>query len=52
VIGAILIAIGLVVVLPVIVWAGIGLLSAGASVVFTEYAEETHAGSDLIATNV
>jgi hypothetical protein len=52
VIGAILIAVGVVVVLPVSFWVGIGLLSAGASVVFTEHAEETHAGSDLIATNV
>jgi hypothetical protein len=52
VIGAILLAIGLVIILPALVWAGVGLLAAGASVVLTDHAEATHPGSDLIETNV
>ncbi|MCU4186238.1 hypothetical protein K6U06_17870 [Acidiferrimicrobium sp. IK] len=51
-IGAILIAIGLVVVLPVLFWATLGVLAAGASVVLTDHAEVTHEGSELIATNI
>ena len=51
-IGAILLAIGLVVVIPALVWAGLGILATVASVALTEHAEATHEGSELIATNV
>ena len=50
--GAILLAICLVVVIPAAVWVGIGLLAAGASLALTGHAERTHEGSDLIGTNV
>jgi energy-converting hydrogenase Eha subunit A len=52
VLGAVLIAIGLIVVLPMLFWAGIGAVAAVLSVVLTDHAEQTHEGSELIATNV
>ena len=52
VLGAILLAICLVVVIPAAVWVGMGLLAVGASSALTGHAERTHAGSDLIETNV
>ena len=52
VLGAILIAICLLVVLPALFWATVGALSAVLSVTLTDYAEATHEGSDLIATNI
>lgn len=50
-IGAVLIALGLVVVLPLLFWAGIAVLGWVASLVMTDNAEATHEGSELIATN-
>jgi hypothetical protein len=52
VIGAILIAIVLVVVLPAVFWAVLGVLSLVLGQLLTIGAERAHEGSELIDTNV
>lgn len=51
-IGAIGIALICVVLFPALVWVGYGALSVVMSVALTKHAEETHAGSELIETNI
>ena len=52
VLGGVLIAIVAVVVLPALFWAGAFVLGWALSSVLPRHAEETHAGSELIATNI
>jgi hypothetical protein len=52
IVGAVLLAVCLVAVIPALVWAGIGLLAYGASLTLTDNAERTHQGSELIDTNI
>ncbi|HET9689616.1 MAG TPA: hypothetical protein VFP61_00580 [Acidimicrobiales bacterium] len=52
VIGAVLIAIAVFVVLPALFWVGAFAISWGLSGALTHHADETHAGSELIATNI
>ena len=52
IIGAVLIAIGVVVVLPVLFWAGLLAASWAASIVLPAHAEATHQGSELLETNI
>lgn len=49
--GAVIIVLVLVVVLPVCFWAVWGLMGFLLSHLLTDYAEETHQGSDLVETN-
>jgi hypothetical protein len=51
ILGAVLVAIGLVVVLPLLFWAGLFVVSLVASRVLPRHAEATHEGSELIVTN-
>jgi hypothetical protein len=51
IIGAILIALVVIVVFPLLFWTGIGLLGAGLGWLLKENAEATHPGSELIETN-
>lgn len=51
VLGAVLIALALVVVLPVLFWAGLFVVSWAASALLPGHAEATHPGSELIETN-
>ena len=52
VIGAVLIVVAIVVVLPALFWAGLFVVSWAASGVLTDHAEATHDGSELLATNI
>jgi hypothetical protein len=52
ILGAVLLALGLVVVLPAVFWVGLFVVSYAASLVLPRHAEATHEGSELIATNV
>jgi hypothetical protein len=51
VIGAVLIALALVVLLPAVFWVVIGVGAGVLGQVLWHHAEETHPGSDLIETN-
>ena len=52
ILGAVLIALAIVVVLPLMFWAGLFVVSWVASGVLTDHAEATHEGSELVATNI
>ncbi len=51
-IGAVLIVLALLVVLPALFWAGAGVVAGVLGWLLMDNAEATHEGSELIATNV
>lgn len=52
VLGAVLVAVVVVLVVPALAWVGIGLAAAVGGQLLYRRAEATHAGSELIETNV